>query len=133
MNILLLASLAIAALAIYYTTLHILRSREIARKTHDLGCVPFPALPEKFWDPLGLKLLSDNVRVIGEGTELQYWMARFEELSVKEGRPVKTFSGQFLRIPFLLTTDPKIIQAVLATQFREFELGMVRCGSFAPL
>jgi hypothetical protein len=49
------------------------------------------------------------------------------------GRPVHTMEAQFLRVPLLNTKDPKIVQAILATQFKEFELGPIRFGTFSPL
>lgn len=55
-------------------------------------------------------------------------LAIFEELGYRT-----TWHQQILGNWHHVTVDPKNIQALLATQFKDFELGPIRRGSFAPL
>ena len=59
---------------------------------------------------------------------------RKNEISAKMGRDCKTFR---IRYPpgetWLYTFDPKNLQAVLATQFRDFQQPAARVGAFEAL
>ncbi|KAF2095752.1 cytochrome P450 [Rhizodiscina lignyota] len=49
------------------------------------------------------------------------------------GRPVHTSQSRIINSIVYTTTEPKNIQALLATQFQDFSLGPARHGTFAPL
>lgn len=54
-------------------------------------------------------------------------------LSESEHRPVHTMRFSILGNEAHFTSDPKNIQALLATQFKDFGLGSARIGNFGPL
>ncbi|GAB7349065.1 hypothetical protein MBLNU459_g8025t2 [Dothideomycetes sp. NU459] len=54
-------------------------------------------------------------------------------MSKREGRNVNTWAFTVFGKRGHLTVDPKNIQAVLATQFKDFGLGQTRCNNFSPL
>jgi hypothetical protein len=96
-----------------------------------LDCKPAPTLPSP--DPLGLvniyRLIKDNAR----GRLVHNIHERFNTTSRQEGRTVLTFQTHIAQNWLYATCDPKNIQAILATQFKDFELGPIRFGTFAPL
>ncbi|KAL1599827.1 hypothetical protein SLS60_007632 [Paraconiothyrium brasiliense] len=57
----------------------------------------------------------------------------FDDTSLRVKRKVYTYETKILGDKVLFTCDPRNIQAILATKFKDFELGQVRTGSFAPL
>ena len=69
-----------------------------------------------------------------DGTVTEYFTSLFDRASEDAGgRPVHTMHASFMGTKFVLTRDPKNIQAILATQFKDFALGEVRHGVFHPL
>jgi hypothetical protein len=58
---------------------------------------------------------------------------RVQTISDIENRNVTTFIIRNLGRDLYFTVDPKNIQAVLATQFKDFELGEIRRRSVHPL
>lgn len=102
-----------------------------ARKASQLGCKPAPEFPSP--DPLGIVPVMNIIKANNVGKLPTHMLDRFHTVSRKEGRPVYTMHTQFLRLPFFVTRDPKVIQALLATQFKDFELGPIRLGTFGPL
>jgi hypothetical protein len=62
------------------------------------------------------------------------FLIRKKEMSAKVGRDCKTFRIKY--IPgetWFYTFDPKNLQAVLATQFQDFQQPAARVGAFEPL
>jgi hypothetical protein len=102
-----------------------------ARKAKNLGCLPAPEFPSP--DPLGIVPVMNIIKANDAGKLPEHIIERFEKSSKKEGRPVHTMHTQFLRLGLFNTKDPKIVQAILATQFKDFELGPIRLGTFGPL
>lgn len=130
-SIVLLGLLPFAAFVLFrlfsfISTMH--RRAALAKK---LGCKPVPTLPSP--DPLGIINVSKLIRAASAGRLPHFFMERTEMMSKQEGRPVLTYQLHILRNWLFMTTDPKNIQAVLATQFDDFELGAVRTGTFTPL
>lgn len=62
-----------------------------------------------------------------------YLREREEVLSESQNRPVHTMRLSILGNEAHFTSDPKNIQALLATQFKDFGLGSARIGNFGPL
>lgn len=121
----------VSAFVLYKTAFFLARRFSNAKKAKQLGCLPAPVYPSP--DPLGIKPVMDIIKSNTVGKLPEHLIWRFDNSSRKEGRPVYTFYGQFLRAPFFNTMDPKNIQALLATQFKDFELGAIRLGTFGPL
>ena len=57
----------------------------------------------------------------------------FESRKTPDGRPVQTLSQRQLGETSFVTCDPKNIQAILASQFRDFEFGEKRRNGLRPL
>jgi hypothetical protein len=100
-----------------------------AAKKYD--CRPAPTLPSP--DPLGIINIVRLVQSNNAGKLPDFIMGRTETMSKQEGRPVFTFQTHIARNWLFFTCDPKNIQALLATQFKDFELGPIRFGTFSPL
>ena len=104
------------------------RQRKLAK---ELQCEAAPAYP--IMDFLGIREL---LRIMGSRKSnlmLESMAKRFDVVSSQEGRQVTTFTFQMLNKTALITSNPKNMQAVYATQFSEFEAGEARNGSFRPL
>ncbi|KAJ8108902.1 hypothetical protein OPT61_g7846 [Boeremia exigua] len=73
-------------------------------------------------------MAADNRRdVIG------YFKQRVDTACAEEGRTIMTFALKVLGQRSYFTNDPKNVQAVLATQFKDFGLGWLRNASFGQL
>ena len=59
--------------------------------------------------------------------------SRLESLRVLTGKKLSSYGFKIFRTDVLFTVDPKNVQAMLATQFNDFQLGYTRAGNFAPL
>ena len=115
-----------SAYAAYYLVASLLASRRHARNAARLGCKPPTRRPHQL--PLGIDLAHRVVKADREKCVPDMFLAVYEEL----GCP-STWTQLFLGTETLVTVDPKNIQAILATQFNDFELGETRRGNFAPV
>lgn len=97
-----------------------------ARQAQAWGCKPAPVRPYRY--PLAIDVLQRYMRAEDEKNTQNDDFALYEEM----GR-CSTWQQQVLGVWHFVTNDPKNIQAMLATQFKDFELGPVRRGCFAPL
>lgn len=109
----------------------VVNSWQHSRNAKRLGCGSVPTYPCK--DPLGIETLkqalaADKAKLLPELAE-----KRVKVTSDQENRYVTTFTIRNLGRTHLSTVDPKNIQALLATQFKDFELGTVRRANLHPL
>jgi hypothetical protein len=115
--------------------LHIIRllfiSWQQSRKAKSLGCEAVPLYPCK--DPLGIGTLRESLAADRQNTLPELAMDRVAAISEKEHRLVTTFVLRNLGRNNIFTIDPKNIQAMLATQFKDFGLGAARSISLHPL
>ncbi|KAE8151466.1 cytochrome P450 [Aspergillus avenaceus] len=92
-----------------------------SRKARIRGCGKVPVYPGK--DPLGIH----NAKQALDAFHNKVWPALEEDrvriISEQENRYVSTYLLRNLGRNHIVTNDPKNIQAMLATQFKEFELG----------
>lgn len=124
--------LGFAAAAVVLQILRlVLASWQHARKARSLGCGSLPLFPSK--DPLGIDNLKQSLAADKEKLLPQLSERRVQIMSDRENRYVTTFILRNLGRNHVFTIDPKNIQAVLATQFKDFELGAVRHDSMHPL
>ncbi|OJK00234.1 hypothetical protein ASPACDRAFT_28378 [Aspergillus aculeatus ATCC 16872] len=120
---------ALPWVAIIYVVFRLISSFLTARrnvaKARDLGCEE-PPVEKNRW-PFGI----DSVRRSLEADRAQQFPAdvlqRFQELGTY------TYRYNVLGSKNLRTADPKNIQAILATQFNDFDLGPTRRGNFFPM
>jgi len=122
---------SLTAYAVYLlTTLLVTQyKRAIAAKAR--GCLPAPTFPSP--DPAGITNVVRPIQANNAGRLLSHINGRFATTTKQEAREVFTFQAHIMRNWLFVTCDPKNIQALLATQFKDFELGPIRFGTFAPL
>lgn len=102
-------------------------------KARRLSCDSPAAFPQSPWDFLGVGQLRDALRANENMTFMPYQVSRYRKISAIQGRETPTFTYHMLNSKFLFTSDPENIQAILATQFNDFDLGKNRRGNFASL
>ena len=123
-----LLPLALLVLAIYFVVAHVRQ----AAKAKAFGCQPTPLF--RPWDVLGVA--NFRIEINGMKTNrLSYaFLDRKKEMSAKVGRDCKTFR---IKYPpgdtWYYTFDPRNLQAVLATQFKDFQQPAARVGAFEAL
>ena len=120
--------------AIAYTLYKILNLLYVRRqhliKSRKLECAPAPLWPATF---LGISTIKQMMQAQKQGRFPAYLSDREGILSDSENRPVHTMRFSILGNEAHFTSDPKNIQALLATQFKDFGLGSARIGNFGPL
>ena len=108
---------AVATYAIYYVVTYL---RQTA-KVKILGCEPAPLF--RPWDVFGLQNFKIEMNGMKTNRLSYAFLDRKKEMSSKMGRDCKTFR---IKYPpgemWFYTFDPKNLQAVLATQFQDFQL-----------
>jgi hypothetical protein len=129
MGLLLILPLAVAVIfTIHLVITHVRQAAE----AKSLGCQPAPLF--RAWDIFG----AQNFKIEMNGMKtnrLSYaFLDRKKEMSAKIGRDCKTFR---IKYPpgetWFYTFDPKNLQAVLATQFQDFQQPAARVGAFQAL
>ena len=122
----LLPALFLLTLYLVAVTIHtFLENRRHAKKALEMGCKPARMMRTRL--PLGVDYLMRLVRWDNDNLLPPFTYQLFKEI----GAP--TWEQSFLGVNALATVDPKNIQAVLATQFKDFSLGSTRRGNFYPL
>lgn len=96
-----------------------------AKRARDLGCKPPPSKVNRL--PLGIDGVLELNQADREHIVPQQVMKIFEEVGHS------TFQRSLLGTTLIITNDPLNIRAILATQFRDFELGSKRRGNFFPM
>lgn len=129
MALLLFLTLSVAsAFVIYRVFIHFKQTI----KARSLGCLPAPLF--RPWDVLGVQNFQIEMNGMKTNRLSYAFLDRKKEMSVTTGRECKTFR---IRYPpgetWFYTFDPKNLQAVLATQFRDFQLPVARVGAFEAL
>ncbi|KAG9793281.1 Cytochrome P450 monooxygenase [Exophiala dermatitidis] len=119
------AVLLVLVTVIYSAISTLWASRYHARKAKELGAARPPMHAYKL--PLGVDNLMRFIRADKKHKVPQEAMKVFEEA----GRP--TYLQRMPGTTNIITHDPKNIQALLATQFHDFELGSRRKGNFYPM
>lgn len=102
-----------------------------ATRARQLDCKSIPALPQPWFDLLGVKLVSYFDLHAKDNTLVEAFHHLFKISSHDEGRKVRTLKYHALGTK-IFTYDPKNIQAILATQFEDFEIGSQRIANFMP-
>jgi hypothetical protein len=118
---------------LYKIIASIILSRRHDASARQLGCLPaFPA--KKAWyDYFGIK---DVARILKADKELrvpQYLKSRVDDTCEENSKVISTFYQNLMGGESIFTIEPKNIQAILATQFKDFGLGERRNGNFSPL
>lgn len=119
------------ALVLYLTVSYITRAHRRSALSKKLGCKPLPVYHSP--DPLGIANVAELIKENNQGRLPHHIVERFARVSRQENRDVLTFTAHVFQNWLIATVDPKNIQAILATQFKEFVLGPIRFGTFSPL
>ena len=102
-----------------------------AREARRLGCGEAPLYPSR--DPFGISTLFETLGAAREKLLPPLAERRIALLSRQHNRYVSTFRICQAGRENLLTADPKNIQAMLATQFKDFGLGDLRRNVADPV
>ncbi|CZR57403.1 probable cytochrome P450 52A12 [Phialocephala subalpina] len=115
------------AYIIYLVVTGILVTRRNAAKARELKCEPAPVQKNRW--PLGVDQI---VRAIKADKAKLFPVDAIKRIH-DVGAGVNTYQWSIFGSPNFFTADEKNIQAILATQFPDFDLGPLRRGNFWPL
>ncbi|KAF2160552.1 hypothetical protein M409DRAFT_28936 [Zasmidium cellare ATCC 36951] len=114
------------ALALTYTLHTIYTKLTHARLARQLHCKPAHIRPHRL--PLGIDTFQRYMHAASTQNSQNDDLAVYEELGCRA-----TWNQNLLGFWQHMTADPRNVQALLANQFEDFELGPVRRGVFEPL
>ena len=116
----------LAAYLVYFVVSTLVSNRYHARKAKELGC------REPYDRPYRYPLAIDLTQLILKADKENVVPSYFQEMYNIVGKRA-TWRQNFLGTQAYVTGDPKNIQAVLATQFNDFEIGPIRRANFFPM
>jgi hypothetical protein len=111
----------------------IILSRRHAAIAKQFGCQPAHPGKQAWWDPLGIINVAKILKADKEYRIPQYLKGRVDMECEEKGKVLNTFYQNIMGGESIFTIEPKNIQAILATQFKDFGLGVRRNGNFSPL
>ena len=109
----------------YSFTSRFIQARRDAAQAEHLGCKPAHLLPNRL--PFGLDHIQEAIRADNAQQFVSMMMDRCGKMGTL------THEYRILGTTGFMTNDPKNIQAILATQFHDFEIGQMRIKNFQPL
>lgn len=120
------------AAAVIFTIYYVITQIRLAERAKSFGCKPAPMfLP---WDIFGIQNLRMELQAMTTNRLSSSFVERKRAMSAKVGRDCKTFR---IKYPpgetWFYTFDPRNLQAVLATQFHDFQQPAGRVGALEPL
>lgn len=124
---------AIISFILYKIIASIVVTRRHAAIARQLNCQPAPNMKLSPFDFAGLQHILNIMKADKQGRIPQYLQDRFGATGAKHGRVVSTVSSNLMGSNAHFTIEPKNIQAVLATQFKDFGLGKKRNANFSTL
>ncbi|KAK5265689.1 hypothetical protein LTR99_008827 [Exophiala xenobiotica] len=110
---------------IFFVISSIISKSRHARRARQWGCQPAQERKAKL--PLGIDLVWDIIKADRDQVVPAFFF------DIYKGQGVPTWRQNILGTQQYMTTDPKNIQAILATQFNDFEIGEQRRGNFFPM
>ncbi|KAJ8605075.1 hypothetical protein MRB53_041548 [Persea americana] len=115
---------ALAALVLFKVIQRLAIRRQHALIKKQLGCQDPPVDPHSGF--LGINAIRTLTKADREGRLPDFVINRHRTLNQMFGRITSTVSHNILGQNILFTNDPKNIQAMLATQFSDYDLGETR-------
>ncbi|ORY05064.1 cytochrome P450 [Clohesyomyces aquaticus] len=101
-------------------------------KAKSLGCQPAPLF--RPWDVIGVQNFKIEINGLKTNRLSYAFLDRKKEMSAKMGRDCKTFRIYYPPgETWFYTFDPKNLQAVLATQFQDFQQPTYKVGALQAL
>ncbi|KJX93137.1 cytochrome p450 like protein [Zymoseptoria brevis] len=125
-NTVLVPLLGLVIFVFYKIVTSIALRRQNAAKAQELGCREPADVPGGGF--LGWKHLKAFIDADKAQRFPDFLLERHEWMTKEHGRVCETFRTGFLGQTIYFTSDPKNIQAMLATQFQDFELGPTRAA-----
>ena len=123
----LIAGFALLLVYISYLALsRVIQSRRHAQEAARLGCKPLYRAPHKL--PLGVDFTYALRKADGNRRVPAFFVDYYES----HGRP-NTWIQKHAGNDIFITVEPKNIQAMLATQFKDFGLGRTRRPNMFPM
>lgn len=116
---------SVLALAVSYTAHLVWTSCIHASRARKLGCKP--ALVRQHRLPFGIDIVKRSAEAMDNHVLQSDDVAVYEELGYHA-----TWRQTMLGTSIIVTVDPENIKAILATKFKDFELGHIRRGSYSP-
>ncbi|KAF2630174.1 cytochrome P450 52A12 [Macroventuria anomochaeta] len=130
-NTILLALWAGVSFVLYKIVVYFLTERHHRNAAKRLGCEP--AYQFRLFDIQGIRNVLRIIAADKKSRVPEHVKERVDNACADEGKNITTFGQKILGTRTAFTVDPMNIQAVLATQFKDFGLGETRNESFAPL
>jgi hypothetical protein len=118
----LLILVAGAAWAAILVSRHIANERKHSRQAQQWGCQS-PAREQWTW--YGVKIVKEFIQAVRDDRAPEYFI-QWQE------RNATTYVTRFFDTDIVQTSEPAVIQAILATQFEDFGLGY-RLQSWSPM
>lgn len=107
----------------------LLQLYQVRAKTKSIGGGYAPVIPTGLFGIPFFIALEKSYRNLNFAAHLKGVQ---DDFSKTQGREVSTYALWIASNHVWMTTDPRNIQAILATQFEDFDIGPVRRGSFLP-
>jgi hypothetical protein len=126
------AFLAVASAIVLSALYSLVTFWRLKRKAIALGCKPVPVW--RVWDLFGINMTVTMTKAMSGNRLSEEIHSIVKEVQEREGRECTTFQVYFP--PGLLhffTFDPRNLQAVLATQFKDFQIPSSRLAGFRQL
>ena len=126
------AFLAVASAIVLSALYPLVTFWRLKRKAIALGCKPVPVW--RVWDLFGINMTMTMTKAMSGNRLSEEIHSILKEVQEREGRECTTFQVYFP--PGLLhffTFDPRNVQAVLATQFKDFQIPSSRLAGFRQL
>jgi hypothetical protein len=126
------AFLAVASAIVLSALYSLVTFWRLKRKAIALGCKPVPVW--RVWDLFGINMTMTMTKAMSGNRLSEEIHSILKEVQEREGRECTTFQVYFP--PGLLhffTFDPRNLQAVLATQFKDFQIPSSRLAGFRQL
>jgi hypothetical protein len=121
----------LAAFVLYHIASFITSELSYRKNARLNNCERAP--PLRLDDPLGVKMMVDMARADKQFRLVVWFKDMMEAAHRRASFEHNTLQSRLVNLPFVITIDPENIKAVLATKFKDYELGPVRKGSFTPL
>jgi len=106
-----------------------LQSYQQNRKAQALGC---GAAPWMKWGLFGWKNITSLFKADKVGRLPDYVLKRHYQIAQEFGRVVTTWRYSLVGAEHIHTSEPKNIQAILTTQFDDFEQGWIKRSILEP-
>ncbi|ORY11981.1 cytochrome P450 52A12 [Clohesyomyces aquaticus] len=132
-NSILLALWALVSFILYKTVTFVVSDVRYRKRERQLGCKRPPTIANEGLLPFGISNLRKIIKADKEMRVAPYLYDRTNGLYSENGALLTTFYQNVLGSPAIFTVNPKNIQTILATQFKDFGLGSTRNSNFAPL